>query len=152
MALAKFPVNTRGSQLDILATESHVGRKGINYGHGTGHGIGHFLNVHEGPQNIRMDENPVTLMPGMMISNEPGLYRTGEYGIRIRNLVQVIPAEKTEFGQFLKFETLTLCYIDTRLVEKDMLTDNENGSTITIFVFAKRFARTLPKRKKMAES
>ena len=60
-----------------------------------------------------------------MISNEPGLYRTGEYGIRIENLVQVIPAEKTEFGQFLKFETLTLCYIDTRLVEKDMLTDNE---------------------------
>ncbi len=124
LALAKFPVNTRGSQLDILARKA-MWDEGINYGHGTGHGIGHFLNVHEGPQNIRMDENPVTLQPGMMISNEPGLYRTGEYGIRIENLVQVIPAEKTEFGQFLKFETLTLCYIDTRLVEKDMLTDNE---------------------------
>ena len=124
LALAKFPVNTRGSQLDILARKA-MWDEGINYGHGTGHGIGHFLNVHEGPQNIRMDENPVTLQPGMVISNEPGLYRTGEYGIRIENLVQVIPAEKTEFGQFLKFETLTLCYIDTRLVEKDMLTDNE---------------------------
>ena len=124
LALAKFPVNTRGSQLDILARKA-MWDEGINYGHGTGHGIGHFLNVHEGPQNIRMDENPVTLQPGMMISNEPGLYRTDKYGIRIENLVQVIPAEKTEFGQFLKFETLTLCYIDTRLVDKNMLTNVE---------------------------
>ena len=124
LALAKFPVNTRGSQLDILARKA-MWDEGINYGHGTGHGIGHFLNVHEGPQNIRMDENPVTLQSGMMISNEPGLYRTDKYGIRIENLVQVIPAEKTEFGQFLKFETLTLCYIDTRLVDKNMLTNVE---------------------------
>ncbi len=124
LAMAKFPVNTRGSQLDILARKA-MWDEGINYGHGTGHGIGHFLNVHEGPQNIRMDENPITLQPGMMISNEPGLYRTGQYGIRIENLVQVIPAEKTEFGQFLKFETLTLCYIDTKLVDKDMLTEVE---------------------------
>ncbi len=124
LAMAKFPVNTRGSQLDILARKA-MWDEGVNYGHGTGHGIGHFLNVHEGPQNIRMDENPVTLQPGMMISNEPGLYRTGQYGIRIENLVQVIPAEKTEFGQFLKFETLTLFYIDTRLVDKNMLTPGE---------------------------
>lgn len=124
LAMAKFPVNTRGSQLDILARKA-MWDNAINYGHGTGHGIGHFLNVHEGPQNIRMDENPVTLQPGMIISNEPGLYRTGEYGIRIENLVQVIPAEKTEFGQFLQFETLTLFYIDTKLVDKDMLTEKE---------------------------
>ncbi len=124
LAMAKFPVNTRGSQLDILARKA-MWDDAINYGHGTGHGIGHFLNVHEGPQNIRMDENPITLQPGMILSNEPGLYRTGKYGIRIENLVQVIPAEKTEFGQFLKFETLTLCYIDTKLVDKEMLTNKE---------------------------
>ena len=124
LAMAKFPVNTRGSQLDILARKA-MWDEGINYGHGTGHGIGHFLNVHEGPQNIRMDENPITLLPGMIISNEPGLYRPNKYGIRIENLVQVIPAEKTEFGQFLQFETLTLCYIDTKIVDKDMLTDKE---------------------------
>ena len=124
LAMAKFPVNTRRSQLDILARKA-MWDEGINYGHGTGHGIGHFLNVHEGPQNIRMDENPITLLPGMIISNEPGLYRPNKYGIRIENLVQVIPAEKTEFGQFLQFETLTLCYIDTKIVDKDMLTDKE---------------------------
>lgn len=124
LAMAKFPVNTRGSQLDILARKA-MWDEAVNYGHGTGHGIGHFLNVHEGPQSIRMDENPVTLLPGMIISNEPGLYRTDKYGIRTENLVLVIPAEKTEFGQFLKFETLTLCYIDTKLIDKDMLTDKE---------------------------
>lgn len=126
LAMAKFPVNTRGSQLDILARKA-MWDEAINYGHGTGHGIGHFLNVHEGPQNIRMDENPVTLQPGMILSNEPGLYRTNQYGIRIENLVQVIPAEKTEFGQFLKFETLTHCYIDTRLVNATMLTEQERN-------------------------
>ncbi|NLI71669.1 MAG: aminopeptidase P family protein [Bacteroidales bacterium] len=124
LGTAKFPVNTRGSQLDVLARKS-LWDKGLSYGHGTGHGIGHFLNVHEGPQNIRMDENPITLVPGMIISNEPGLYRTGEYGIRIENLVHVIPAEKTEFGQFYQFETLTLCYIDTNLVDKDILSKKE---------------------------
>ena len=124
LGTAKFPVNTRGSQLDVLARKS-LWDKGLSYGHGTGHGIGHFLNVHEGPQNIRMDENPITLVPGMIISNEPGLYRTGEYGIRIENLVHVIPAEKTEFGQFYQFETLTLCYIDTKLVDRDILSKKE---------------------------
>lgn len=124
LAMAKFPVNTRGSQLDILARKA-MWDEGVNYGHGTGHGIGHFLNVHEGPQSIRMDENPVTLVPGMIISNEPGLYRTGKYGIRIENLIHVVPAEKTEFGQFLQFETLTLCYIDTKLIDVEMLTEKE---------------------------
>lgn len=146
LGMSRFPSGTRGSQLDILARKAMWDRA-INYGHGTGHGVGHFLNVHEGPQNIRMDENPITLQPGMMLSNEPGLYRTGEYGIRIENLVQVIPAEKTEFGQFLRFETLTLCYIDTKLVDKSMLTGKEkdwlNGYHQTVY---KRIAPLLGKK------
>lgn len=113
---AVFPTGTRGSQLDILARKA-LWDNYLNYGHGTGHGIGHFLNVHEGPQSIRMDENPVTLQPGMIISNEPGMYRAGEYGIRIENLVHVVPAGKTEFGQFLTFETLTLFPIDKNLID-----------------------------------
>ena len=124
LGMVKFPAGTRGSQLDILARKA-MWDKALNYGHGTGHGVGHFLNVHEGPQSIRMDENPMTLQTGMILSNEPGMYRTGEYGIRIENLVQVILAEKTEFGQFLQFETLTLFPIDTKLVDKSMLTDKE---------------------------
>lgn len=124
LGMAIFPTGTRGSQLDILARKA-MWDKALNYGHGTGHGVGHFLNVHEGPQSIRMDENPMTLQVGMMLSNEPGMYRTGEYGIRIENLVQVIPAEKSEFGQFLQFETLTLFPIDTKLINKSMLTDKE---------------------------
>lgn len=124
LAMAKFPVNTRGSQLDILARKAMWDR-GLNYGHGTGHGVGHFLNVHEGPQSIRMDENPATLQTGMITSNEPGMYRTDEYGIRTENLVLTVPAEKTEFGQFLRFETLTLCFIDTRLIDKSLLNKQE---------------------------
>ena len=85
----------------------------------------HFLCVHEGPQSIRMDENPTVLQPGMMISNEPGMYRTNEYGIRIENLVQVVPAQKTEFGQFLQFETLTLFPLDQELIDVNMLDDKE---------------------------
>jgi Xaa-Pro aminopeptidase len=124
LATALFPAGTRGSQLDILARKA-LWDLGLNYGHGTGHGIGHFLNVHEGPQSIRMDENPTVLQPGMMLSNEPGMYRTNEYGIRIENLVQVIPAQKTEFGQFLQFETLTLFPIDRELIDIAILDDNE---------------------------
>jgi len=124
LATAVFPVGTRGSQLDILARKA-LWSQGLNFGHGTGHGIGHFLCVHEGPQSIRMDENPTVLQPGMMISNEPGMYRTDEYGIRIENLIYVIPAQKTEFGQFLKFETLTLFPIDKTLIDTDSLSFEE---------------------------
>jgi Xaa-Pro aminopeptidase len=124
IATAVFPVGTRGSQLDILARKAMWDRR-LNYGHGTGHGVGHFLNVHEGPQNIRMDENPVTLHPGMFISNEPGLYRTDEYGIRIENLIMVAPDQQSEFGQFLRFETLTLFPIDVNLIDKGLLTKAE---------------------------
>lgn len=126
IATAVFPIGTRGSQLDILARKSMWDRK-MNYGHGTGHGIGHFLNVHEGPQSIRAEENPVTLQPGMILSNEPGLYRAGQYGIRIENLIHVIEAGEAGFGQFLCFETLTWFPIDLNLVEADMLTVQEKS-------------------------
>ncbi len=124
LATVTFPLGTRGSQLDILARKS-LWDLGLNYGHGTGHGVGHFLCVHDGPQSIRMDENPTVLQPGMMLSNEPGMYRTNEYGIRIENLVHVIPAQITEFGKFLQFETLTLFPIDKELINFDLLEDKE---------------------------
>jgi Xaa-Pro aminopeptidase len=124
LSMAQFPVKTRGSQLDILARKN-LWDRGCNYMHGTGHGVGCFMNVHEGPQNIRMDENPTTLEPGMIVSNEPGLYRAGQYGIRIENLVVVVQGDKTDFGQFLKFENLTLCPIDTKAIDKTLLSDDE---------------------------
>lgn len=124
LSKAVFPVNTRGSQLDILARKA-LWETGLNYGHGTGHGVGHFLNVHEGPQSIRAEENPVVLEAGMFMSNEPGMYRTGEYGIRTENLILVVPAFETEYGKFLKFETLTLCYIDRDLMDVGVL-DSED--------------------------
>lgn len=125
LAMAIFPSGTRGSQLDILARKA-LWDMGLNYGHGTGHGVGHFLNVHEGPQSIRMDENPTILQPGMIISNEPGMYRTGEYGIRTENLIHVIPAVSNEFGDFLEFETLTLFPIDRNLIEIMLIDERES--------------------------
>ncbi|MDR2839681.1 MAG: aminopeptidase P family protein [Paludibacter sp.] len=124
LAQAQFIQGTRGSQLDILARQA-MWNLGINYGHGTGHGVGHFLNVHEGPQNIRMDENPTELKPGMFISNEPGIYRTNQYGIRTENLVFVVEAKETEFGKFFKFETQTLFPIDINLIDTDAMTKSE---------------------------
>lgn len=124
IATAIYPQGTRGSQLDILARKA-LWDNGLNYLHGTGHGIGHFLNVHEGPQNIRMNENPTTLQIGMVTSNEPGLYRAGQYGIRIENLVLTQHEVTTEFGDFYSFETLTLCPIDTTPIIKEMLTEKE---------------------------
>jgi len=124
IATCIFPEGTRGSQIDILARKS-LWDKGLNYLHGTGHGIGHFLNVHEGPQSIRMNENPVTLQPGMVTSNEPGLYRANQYGIRIENLILTREEMTTEFGKFYSFETLTLCPIDTTPIVKEMLTEKE---------------------------
>jgi Xaa-Pro aminopeptidase len=124
LGTAIFPEGTRGSQLDILARKA-MWDKYLNYGHGTGHGIGHFLNVHEGPQNIRMDENPAIMQQGMFISNEPGIYRAGQYGIRTENLIHVIPADESEFGKFLKFETLTLFPIDKNLIDWSLMTKTE---------------------------
>lgn len=126
LAKCKFPANTRGSQLDILARKA-LWDAGINYLHGTGHGIGHCLNVHEGPQSIRMEENPVVLQAGMVMSDEPAMYRTGEYGIRTENMILSREDSKTEFGQFLSFETLTLCYIDTSLIVVQMLSARERA-------------------------
>lgn len=124
IATAIYPQGTRGSQLDILARKT-LWDHGLNYLHGTGHGIGHFLNVHEGPQSIRLNENPTTLEIGMVTSNEPGLYRSGEYGIRIENLVHTRHEVTTEFGAFYSFETLTLCPIDKTPIVKEMLTEKE---------------------------
>jgi Xaa-Pro aminopeptidase len=124
LSMAKFPEGTRGCQLDILA-RSAMWSNGINYGHGTGHGVGAFLNVHEGPQSIRPNENPVTLEPGMIQSNEPALYRTGKYGIRIENLIACRQEEETEYGKFYGFETLTLCPIDTKPIDITLLLPEE---------------------------
>lgn len=119
-----FPAGTRGAQLDALARQ-FLWKEGLSYLHGTGHGVGHFLNVHEGPQNIRLNENPATLMPGMITSNEPGLYREGLHGIRCENLVLTVPAFETEFGKFFKFETLTLFPFDLNLFDTSIMTDDE---------------------------
>jgi Xaa-Pro aminopeptidase len=124
LAMAKFPEGTRGSQLDILARKA-LWDAGINYLHGTGHGIGHCLNVHEGPQSIRMEENSFPIMAGMVMSNEPGIYRTGEYGMRTENMMLVVNDSETEFGRFLSFETLSLCFIDTSLILPNLLSAEE---------------------------
>lgn len=124
IATAIYPQGTRGSQLDVLARKA-LWDNCLHYSHGTGHGIGHFLNVHEGPQNIRLEENSVTLQPGMVTSNEPGLYRANEYGIRIENLIITQEYNKNEFGAFYNFETITLCPIDTTPIDKDLMTAKE---------------------------
>lgn len=124
IATCKFPQGTRGAQIDVLARKA-LWDNGLNYLHGTGHGIGHFLNVHEGPQNIRTEENPTVLQPGMVISNEPGVYRTGEYGIRCENLILVREAETTSFGKFYEFETLTFYPFDMRAIDATLFTSGE---------------------------
>ena len=122
---AKFPVGTTGCQLDVLA-RLPLWQEAMTYGHGTGHGVGHFLGCHEGPQSIRTNLVDVKLIPGMITSNEPGLYKTGEYGIRTENLLLVVEAEKTdEFGNFLTFEPLTLFPYDLWLIDRSMLTAQE---------------------------
>lgn len=121
-----FPYGTRGAQLDVIA-RSFMWNNELQYGHGTGHGVGHFLNVHEGPQSIRMNEVPTILEPGMVLSNEPGLYRTGEYGIRIENLITVADYENNtnEFGRFLRFDNLTLFPYDLKSIDTEILTTEE---------------------------
>ena len=124
LAMARFPEGTVGHQLDILARRP-LWEAGLNYGHGTGHGVGYFLNVHEGPQSVnpgKTGATPVPLEAGMVLSDEPGLYRDGEYGIRTENLVVVTRDRETEYGTFLRFETLTLCPIDKKLIDFTLLT------------------------------
>ena len=124
LATCKFPYGTRGAQIDVLARAA-LWQRGLNYLHGTGHGVGHFLSVHEGPQSIRMNENPVLLLPGMLTSNEPGLYKSGRHGIRTENLTLVRRDVETEFGEFYRFETVTLCPICTEGIIKSLLSDLE---------------------------
>ena len=126
IAKCKFPAGIRGCLIDAFARKA-LWDAGINYLHGTCHGIGHCLNVHEGPQSIRMEENPVILEPGMVMSDEPAIYRPGEYGIRTENMILIREDSETEFGKFLGFETLTLCYIDTKLVIPSMLSVREHA-------------------------
>lgn len=124
LAMAKFPFGTRGAQLDVLA-RTPLWERGMNFLHGTGHGVGHFLCVHEGPQSIRMNDNPIILMPGMVTSNEPGVYKGGKHGIRIENLILVCKYKEGMFGEYLQFETITLCPICKKGIIKDMLSDEE---------------------------
>ena len=121
LSRAVFPTGICGVNLDVLA-RLPLWQEGMTYWHGTGHGVGHFLGCHEGPQSIRTEINPAVLEPGMVVSNEPGLYKTGEYGIRTENLLLVTEAMKTDdFGSFLRFETLTLFPYDLRLIDRTML-------------------------------
>lgn len=125
LACAKFPKNTRGSQLDILA-RGPLFNDALMYFHGTGHGVGHYLCVHEGPQSIRMEENPVTLSPGMIMSDEPAIYFEGEYGIRTENVILVNNWRKNNMNEFYQFETMTLVPIATSCVIKELLTKEES--------------------------
>ncbi|HAH25883.1 MAG TPA: peptidase M24 [Prolixibacteraceae bacterium] len=124
LTLAKFPINIRGYHLDILARKD-LWQHGMNYGHGTGHGVGYFLNVHEGPMSIRQEFNDQTIKAGMVMSNEPALYRLGEYGLRTENMIVCVKDESTVFGDFLRFDTLTLCPIDTTAIDKSLMTSEE---------------------------
>ena len=125
LSRAKFPVGTTGVQLDAFA-RMPLWQEAMTFLHGTGHGLGHFLGCHEGPHSIRTNLNPVALEPGMVTSNEPGLYKAGEYGIRTENILLVVEGPKTkDFGDFLEFETLTLFPYDTRLIDLSMLTPEE---------------------------
>ena len=121
---AHFPAGTCGTQLDALA-RCAMWKCGINYMHGTGHGIGHFLCVHEGPHQIRMNHMPTLLEPGMIVTDEPGIYKAGRHGIRIENTLLIVPAQETEFGKFYKFEPLTLCPIDKKAIAIEIMTDEE---------------------------
>ncbi len=138
LASARFPRGTRSPSLDALA-RAPIWAAGADYGHGTGHGVGYFLNVHEGPQSISPHAPPephTAMEPGMITSDEPGLYRPGQWGVRIENLVLTVPARfegaatgddagRGDFGEFLEFETLTLCPIDTRCIDPALLRDDE---------------------------
>ena len=120
LAMARFPKGTCGTQLDVLARQ-WLWRAGENYLHGTGHGVGHFLNVHEGPHQIRMNNMPAPLLPGVTVTNEPGLYKAGRFGIRIENTMLVTPSLATEFGEYCEMEPLTLCPISKEPIIPELL-------------------------------
>ena len=124
LAMAKCPKGTCGTQLDVLARYA-MWQDGINYLHGTGHGVGSYLNVHEGPHQFRMNYMPAPLLPGMTITDEPGIYRAGEHGARTENTMLITEYKKTEFGEFLQLEPLTLCPIDTTPIIWEMMLPDE---------------------------
>lgn len=124
LELCKFPRGASGTQLDALARKD-MWRYGLNYMHGTGHGVGSYLNVHEGPHQIRMEYKPAPLVEGMTVTDEPGLYLAGRFGVRTENTLLIVPYKNTEFGSFLGFEPLTLCPIDLSPVKKEMLLPEE---------------------------
>lgn len=124
LELAKFPSGASGTQIDALAREA-MWRKGFNFLHGTGHGVGSFLNVHEGPHQIRMEYRPAPLLPFMTVTDEPGLYLEGKFGVRIENILLIKPYMTTVFGEFLQMEPLTLCPIDTAPIVREMLLGEE---------------------------
>ena len=122
--LCKFPSGSSGTQLDILARKD-MWRQGLNYLHGTGHGVGSYLNVHEGPHQLRMEWKPAPLVEWMTITDEPGVYLPGKFGVRIENTLLITPYKETEFGRFLQFESLTLCPIDKNPIVSEMLLPEE---------------------------
>ena len=124
LSLLKFPKGASGTQLDALARKD-LWREGMNYMHGTGHGVGSYLNVHEGPHQIRMEWKPTPLVAGMTVTNEPGLYLAGKFGVRIENTMIIEPYMKTGFGEFLQLQPLTLCPIDKAPIDVQLLTDEE---------------------------
>ena len=128
LSMAHFPVGTPSPMLDALA-RAPIWQSDIDFGHGVGHGVGYFLNVHEGPQSISRSQPEATMamQPGMITSNEPGIYRPGQWGVRIENLLLNVAAADNSFGSFLKFETLTLCPIDTRCIARELLSPAETA-------------------------
>ena len=124
LQLLHFPDGATGTQLDAIARQP-LWQHGLNFMHGTGHGVGSYLNVHEGPHQIRMDWKPAPLRAGMTVTDEPGIYLEGRFGVRIENTLLIVPSEETECGRFLRFETLTLCPIDTKPIIKEWLTKEE---------------------------
>lgn len=124
LAMAIFPKGTAGCQLDVLA-RNPLWQNRRNFGHGTGHGVGFYLGVHEGPQDIRQNFNPQPLLPGMVTSDEPGMYREGQHGVRHENLLLCKSLETNDAGEWLCFETLTLCHIETSAIIRDLMTAEE---------------------------
>ena len=120
VATARFPTTARGYQIDAMARR-HLWQQGLDFGHGTGHGVGFFLCVHEGPARLSTLPVDIALRPGMLLTNEPGLYREGQYGIRLENMVLVVEDEETQFGKFLKFENMTFCHFERSLMDKTLL-------------------------------
>ena len=124
LSRCRFPIGVSGTQLDMAARYA-MWQEGLNYGHGTGHGVGSFLCVHEGPHQIRMNYIPAPITPGIIVTDEPGLYLKGEFGVRIENMLLCVPSLETSFGSFASFEPLTLCPIDLRPVDMSLLTHEE---------------------------